>query len=64
MFAIRLYISALTLVFLLLALTTREFGVLDAIVVVCPLLYMILEMKEGLHSLRLLEARVSSFPVN
>ncbi len=64
MFIIRLYISALTLIFLLLALMTRDIGVLDAIVVVCPLLYMILEMKEELHSLRLLETRVSSFPAN
>ncbi len=64
MFVIRLYISALTLIFLLLALTTRAIGVLDAIVVVCPLLYMILEMKEELLSLRLLEARVSSLKEN
>ena len=64
MFVIRLYISALTLIFLLLALTTRAIGMLDAIVVVCPLLYMILEMKEELLSLRLLEARVSSLKEN
>ena len=64
MFVIRLYISALTLIILLLALTTRATGGLDAIVVVCPLLYMILEMKEELRSLRLLEARLSSVREN
>lgn len=64
MSVIRLYISALTLIFLLLAVTTRDIGALDAIVVICPLLYMILEMKEELQSLRLLETRVSTFPSN
>lgn len=64
MFVIRIYISALTLIFLLLAVTTRDIGALEAIVVICPLLYMILEMKEELHSLRLLETRVSTLPSN
>ena len=64
MFAIRLYISALILIFLLLALMTRDIGVLDAVVVVCPLLYLILDMKEELQTLKLLEARVSSFLAN
>ncbi len=64
MFAIRLYISALILIFVLLALMTRDIGVLDAVVVVCPLLYLILDMKEELQTLKLLEARVSSFLAN
>ena len=64
MFAIRLYISALILTFLLLALMTRGIGVLDAVVVVCPLLYLILDMREELQTLKLLEARVSSFLAN
>ena len=64
MFATRLYISALTLVFLLLVLVTRDIGVLDAIVVICPPLYLILDMKEELKSLRSLEARVSSLATN
>lgn len=64
MFVIRIYISALTLIFLLLAVKTRDIGALEAIVVICPLLYMILEMKEELQSLRLLETRVSTFPSN
>lgn len=64
MFVIRIYISALTLIFLLLAVKTRDIGALEAIVVICPLLFMILEMKEELHSLRLLETRVSTLPSN
>lgn len=60
MFAIRLYISALTLTFLLAAILTRDIGVLEAIVVVCPLLYLILDMRDELQTLRMLEARVSS----
>ncbi|MBA2525754.1 MAG: hypothetical protein H0V18_08230 [Pyrinomonadaceae bacterium] len=64
MFAIRLYISALTLIFLLLALMTRGIGELDAIVALCPLLYLILDMREDLQTLKLLELRVSSFSAN
>jgi hypothetical protein len=64
MFVIRLYISALTLTFMLLALLTRGIGVLDAVVVICAPLYLILEMKEERQALRLLEARVSSLTAN
>lgn len=60
MFAIRLYLSALTLTFLVGAVMTRGIGVLEAVVVVCPLLYMILDIREELEALRLLEARVLS----
>ena len=60
MLAIRLYIAALTLTFLLAAVMTKGIGVLEATVVVCPLLYMILDIREELQALRLLEARVSS----
>ena len=60
MLAIRLYIAALTLAFLLAALMTKGIGVLEATVVVCSLLYMILDIREELQVLRLLEARVSS----
>ena len=58
MFAIRTYLSALTLTFLLVALQTRGIGVLEVTVVACPLLYMILDLREELHALRLLETRV------
>ena len=60
MFAIRIYLTALTLTFLVLAVTTRDIGVLEITVVVCPLLYMILDIREELQALRLLEARVLS----
>jgi hypothetical protein len=60
MFAVRLSIAALTLIFLMLALATRDIGLLDAIVIICPLLYLILDMREELHSLKFLEERVSS----
>jgi hypothetical protein len=60
MFAIRIYLSALTLTFFVLAATTRDIGVLEATVVVCSLLYMILDMREELKALRLLEAQVVS----
>ena len=59
MFAIRIYLSALTLTFLVVAILTRGIGVLEATVVVCPLLYMILDIREDLQALRSLEARVS-----
>jgi hypothetical protein len=64
MFAVRLSIAALTLIFLVLALATRELGLLDAIVIICPLLYLILDMREELHSLKFLEERVSAFSDN
>lgn len=60
MFAIRIYLSALTLTFLVVAILTRGIGVLEATVVVCPLLYMILDIREDLQALRSLEARVFS----
>ncbi len=60
MFAIRIFIVALTLTFLLGASISKSIGMLDVIVVMCPLLYMILGIKEELQSSRLLKARVSS----
>jgi len=60
MFAIRIYLFALTLTFLVVAEMTRGIGVLEATVVVCPLLYMILDIREELQALRALEARVFS----
>jgi hypothetical protein len=60
MFAIRIYLSALTLTFLVVALMTRGIGVLEATVVVCALLYTILDVREELKALRSLEARVLS----
>jgi hypothetical protein len=59
MFGIRVYISALTLIFLLLALTIRDVGLLDAVVVTCTLLYLIIDMREELQSLRLIEDQIA-----
>ncbi len=61
MFAIRLYVTALALTFLLSAVMTRDIGILEATVVVCAVLYIILDIRTELHELRLLEARVESF---
>lgn len=60
MFAIRIYLSALTLTFLVVALMTRGIGVLEATVIVCALLYTILDVREELQALRSLEAQVLS----
>jgi len=60
MFAIRIYLSALTLTFLVVALMTRGIGVLEATVVVCALLFTILDVREELKALGTLEARVLS----
>jgi hypothetical membrane protein len=66
--AIRLYLSALTLVFLLLAWFDRGLGVLEAMVVVCALVYLILDAREHLQLVRTdlelleqLEKKVSDF---
>jgi hypothetical protein len=52
---IRLYISVLALVFLISALLTRGIGVWDGTVVVCALLYLILDTREELRAVRALE---------
>ena len=64
--AIRLYLSALTLVFLLLALSDRGVGVLEATVIVSALVYLILDAREylqlvkaDLESLRQVEEKVT-----
>lgn len=60
MFAIRLYVTALALTFLLSVVVTRDIGVLEATVMVCSVLYIILDIRAELQELRLLEARVDS----
>ena len=47
--AIRLYLSALTFVFLLLAWFGRGVGVLEALVVTSALVYLILDAREHLQ---------------
>jgi len=53
MLAIRLYISALTLVFLYLVIANRGLGVLEGVVITCALLYLILDARTELQTLRL-----------
>lgn len=55
--AIRLYLSALTLVFLIAASVTRGLGSLEASVVICALIYLILDARENL---RLVQRDVST----
>ena len=60
MLAIRLYLAALTLLFLFGVLAMRGLGFLEAVVVTCAVLYLILDVRTDLQSsrneLRLLKA--------
>lgn len=67
MLAIRVYISALTLLFLLLVIPTRGLGTLEAIVITCALIYLILDTRDELQSRKIelqslqdLERRISA----
>lgn len=59
MFAIRLYLAVLVLVFLLVAALRIGITFLVGTVVVCSVLYLILDMNEELRSLRKLEAYIA-----
>jgi len=61
MFAIRIYLAVITLVFLISATLTNSLGILAAIVGVCSLVYLILDMREELQRLKVLEKEVSAF---
>lgn len=52
MLAIRLYISALTLVFLFLVITHRGLGILEAIVITCAIIYLIIDVRTDLQMLK------------
>lgn len=52
MLAIRLFISALTLFFLVVVLAYRGLGVLEVIVVTCAILYLILDVRSELQELK------------
>jgi hypothetical protein len=52
MLAIRLYISALTVFFLVVVIANRGLGLLEAIVVTCALVYLILDVRTELHELK------------
>ena len=66
MLAIRIYISALTLVFLLLVIANRGLGILEGVVITCAIVYLILDVRTDLQSVKLefrllqeLEQRIS-----
>lgn len=66
MLAIRLYISTLTLIFLSLVIASRGLGILEAVVITCAILYLILDVRTDLQSsknelrlLKELEERIS-----
>ena len=52
MLAIRLYISALTLVFLFVVLANRGLGILEGVVITCAVLYLILDVRNELQELK------------
>lgn len=53
MLAIRLYISALTLIFLVLVIAHRGLGFLEGVVITCAVVYLILDVRTELQSLKL-----------
>jgi hypothetical protein len=52
MLAIRLYVCALTLSFLFLVIANRTLGILEAVVITCAILYLILDVRTDLQLLR------------
>ena len=53
MLAIRIYISALTLLFLVLVIASRGVGLLEGVVISCALVYLILDVRTDLQSRKL-----------
>jgi hypothetical protein len=60
MTVIRLYLAALSLAFFFAVVMTTGIGVLEATVMTCVPLLLILDVREELSTLRLLEARVAT----
>ena len=52
MLAIRIYIFALTSLFLVLVIAHRGLGILEAIVITCALVYLILDVRSDLQALK------------
>jgi hypothetical protein len=50
MLAVRVYISLLTLAFLSLAIASRGLGVLQAVVITCAIVFLILDVRTDLQS--------------
>jgi hypothetical protein len=61
MLFIRLYLAVLTLGLLCVICCTRELGPIEGTVIVCPLLFMILDMQVELQELHQLERRVTDY---
>lgn len=59
MLFIRLYLAALTLMLMILLLANRGIGMLEAMVITCPILYLILDVRADLQELKKLEKGVS-----
>lgn len=53
MLAIRIYISALTVVFLFLVIANRGLGILEATVVTCAIVFLILDVRADLQTLKI-----------
>ena len=53
MLAIRIYISVLTLLFLLLTIAIRGLGILEAVVISCAILFLIIDVRIDLQALKL-----------
>lgn len=52
MLALRLYVSALTSLFLVLVIANRGLGILEAVVITCAIVYLILDVRTDLHALK------------
>lgn len=52
MLAIRIYIAALTLIFLVLVIANRSLGILEAVVITCAIIYLILDVRTDLQMLK------------
>ena len=52
MLAIRIYIGTLTLIFLVLVIATRGMGLLEAVVITCAIIYLILDVRTDLQMLK------------
>lgn len=52
MLAIKLYISTLTILFLSLVIASRGLGILEAVVVTCSIVYLIIDSRIDLQALK------------
>lgn len=50
LFVIRVYIAALTLIFLFLIICNRGLGLLEGTVITCAIIYLILDVRSDLHA--------------